>query len=532
MSTVPHNLERVHFSPQTIYCGDCVQILDSFPDNCVDLIYIDPPFNSNRNYEVFWGDTQEQRAFDDRFGDAMAYIEYMRPRVEQLYRVLKPTGSFYYHCDWHASHYIKVMLDEIFGANYFQNEIIWKRTLGSTSSANKFRIQTDSIFYYSKSRKYTFNEQFSHEAVGYAEYIEKNFKYVDEQGRRYRLADLGNPAPRPNLMYEYKGYKHPKNGWAISLEKMKQWDLEGRLHLPKNKDGRIRRKSFASELKGRPVQNLWDDIQAVQSQAKERLGYPTQKPLALLERIINASSNPEDIVLDGFCGCGTALVSAQQLGRRWLGIDISPTSCNVMGQRLEDVCGVKIAKPLMGTEEIANSWNTDSPVYRFSNLPRSREQLRALPGFEFENWAVLQLGQVLQLQGHQVFAKTNQKKVGDLGLDGRIYLADKVSLPVKAGDLPLMAASGISGEKQSYLPIQVKNTDKVGRPEIDKFETALRRDKRQAGFFIGWEFTKDALKEMDRVQKLPETERLYIFPVNVDKLIAEEFNLELLALLK
>ena len=126
MSTVPHTLEPVHFSPQTIYCGDCLEVLAQFPAGCADLIYIDPPFNSNRNYEVFWGDVAEKRAFEDRYGDAQAYIAYMRPRVEQLHRVLKPTGSFYYHCDWHASHYIKVMLDEIFGANHFRNELVWQ----------------------------------------------------------------------------------------------------------------------------------------------------------------------------------------------------------------------------------------------------------------------------------------------------------------------------------------------------------------------------------------------------------------------
>jgi SAM-dependent methyltransferase len=262
---------------------------------------------------------------------------------------------------------------------------------------------------------------------------------------------------------------------------------------------------------------------------RERLGYPTQKPLALLERIIRASSNPGDVVLDAFCGFGTALVAAQQLGRKWMGIDISPTSCNVMGQRLEDVCGLRQAPPTMSAREVEESWNTDKPLYRFSNLPRTREQLRQLPGFEFENWAVLQLGQVLQQQGHSVFAQTNRSKVGDLGLDGRIYLADKVSLPHKPGET-------LFGEKQPYLPIQVKNTDQVGRPDIDKFEAALRRDHRKAGFFIGWEFSRtgknSALPEIERLQKLPEAERLFIFPVRVDRLIAEDFNLELLGLLR
>lgn len=277
-------------------------------------------------------------------------------------------------------------------------------------------------------------------------------------------------------------------------------------------------------------------------------------------RSLLASSNPGDIVLDAFCGCGTALVAAQQLGRKWVGIDISPTSVNVMGKRLEDVCGLRAAPPTMSAREVEDSWNAgrqravDSrqqdqeeqadpaalptanrllptqAYYRFSNLPRTAEQLRALPGFEFENWAVLQLGEVLRGQGHSVFSQTNRSKVGDMGLDGRIYLADKVQLPRTDSDLPLMAASGISGEKQSYLPIQVKNTDKVGRPEIDKFEAALRRDGRSVGFFIGWAFTKDADAEITRLKRLPAAERLLIIPVPVEHLIAESFDSELMYL--
>ncbi len=515
-------MERVHFSPQTIYSGDCLRILDSFPDNCVDLIYIDPPFNSNRNYEVFWGDTQEQRAFDDRFGDAMAYIDYMRPRVEQLYRVLKKTGSFYYHCDWHASHYIKIMLDEIFGFNNFQTEIVWRRSHPKGLATKRMPNNHDTVFLYTVGDDYTWNSQFRSDEES-MEQIGRYYKLIEHgTGRRYRLASLINPNQnRPNLTYEFLGVTRV---WRWTKDRMLKAHKDGR--IVQKKEGTVpAQKLYLDESKGLAVDSIWNDILPVQSQSKERLGYPTQKPLALLDRIINTSSNPGDIVLDAFCGCGTALVAAQQLGRRWLGIDISPTSCNVMGQRLEDVCKVKQAPPLLSAEEVANAWNSEQPLYRFSNLPRDREQLRALPGFEFENWAVLQLGQVLQIQGHQVFAKTNLKKVGDLGLDGRMYLADKVSLPHKEGET-------LFGEKQPYLPIQVKNTKQVGRPDIDKFETALRRDGRKAGFFIGWDFSKDALKEIERIKKLPESERLYIFPVETDQLIAESFNLEFLALLK
>jgi hypothetical protein len=329
---------------------------------------------------------------------------------------------------------------------------------------------------------------------------------------------------------------------------------------------------------------VWTDIAPIGAQARERLGYPTQKPLALLERIIKASSNPGDIVLDAFCGCGTTLVAARNLGRRFVGIDISPSSCNVMGGRLEQVCGLRQAPLSMGVEEIAASWDAGGRAdgragvaarsssgadpgggeersggedksgqgrppsamppsgeemagaavrptvayYHFSNLPRNAEQLRALPGFEFENWAVLQLGEVLRHHGHSIFAQANRSKVGDLGLDGKIYLVTNTSLPVRT-DLPLLAHSGQRGERQPYLPVQVKNKDKVGRPDIDSFAHALERDERAAGFFIGWEFTRDADKEIERLHTAREVK--HVFPVRVQQLIEETFNLELLELM-
>ena len=564
MSTVPHTLEPVHFSPQTVYCGDCLDILPRFPANCVDLIYIDPPFNSNRNYEVFWGDVAEKRAFDDRYGDAMAYIGYMRPRVEQLHRVLKPTGSFYYHCDWHASHYIKVMLDEIFGANFFVNEIVWKRYSSHGNVYSRFGTVTESVFFYRSGTQFTWNQMYGEYDPGY---IEQFFRFVDpETGRRFRAQNTVNPATdRPNLRYEWNGHVRT---WKWTKEKMQQMHDAGRLHY--SSTGYPSLKQYLDEMPGPKLQNLWDDVQSLQTRTNESLGYPTQKPLALLERIIKASSNPGDIVLDAFCGCGTTLVAAQKLKRRFLGIDISPSSCNVMGARLEEVCMMRQAPPSMSAEDVAASWNAGdrlqgtgdsktgagdrkpgdrgqvtgdskaeaglpvtrnlSPVtsyYRFSNLPRTAEQLRALPGFEFENWAVLQLGEVLTHHGHRIFAQANRSKVGDLGLDGKIYLVSNTSLPRKV-DHPLMEKAG-AGEKQPYLPVQVKNKDKAGRPDIDSFAHALSRDERTAGFFIAWDFTSDAYKEVERLHTA--TAPRHIFPVRVQALIAETFDLELLELI-
>ena len=450
-----------------IYCGDNLEQLKKLPDNCVDLIYIDPPFNSNRNYEVFWGETKEKRAFDDRHASTQAYIEFMRPRCVELHRVLKKTGSFYYHCDWHASHYVKIMLDQIFSENQFQNEIIWKRRTGSSQLENRgmYGVCTDSILFYTADKDYTFTTQYSFEAKGYKEYVDKFFRHIDESGRKFRIDNLANPAPRPNLMYEYKGYKSPKNGWAISKEKMEQWDKEGRLYFPKDPNGRIQRKRFLDELKGKPVQNLWDDIEPLSSHNAERLGYPTQKPLALLDRIIKASSNPNDIVLDAFCGCGTALVAAENLGRQWIGIDISPTACRVMAKRMRDVCGMKEDEKLC---RIGRGF-----VVR--DLPWSEKKLRELPPFEFENWAVIALGGI-----------PNKAQVGDMGIDGRIYPVSATPKKVE-GELEFMDV---------WYPIQVKQKDKVGRPDIDSFEAVMMREDRTKGFFVSFDYSGDAMSEI------------------------------------
>ncbi|HEY8668557.1 MAG TPA: site-specific DNA-methyltransferase, partial [Tepidisphaeraceae bacterium] len=325
-----------------IYCGDNLEQLAKLPDACVDLIYIDPPFNSNRNYEVFWGETKEKRAFEDCHASTAAYIDYMRPRCVQLARVLKKTGSFYYHCDWHASHYVKVMLDVIFGENNFHNEIIWKRT-SARSDSHRYNTIHDTIFYYGGGADSVWNPQYQPYDE---EYISEFYTHVDPDGRRWKRGDITSPNPRPNMMYTFKGYPSPPKGWRYSQERLAELDRQGKIHYPKDPKGVPRLKQYLDEMPGVPLQSMWTDIRPLHNLAAERLGYPTQKPLALLERIISASSNPNDIVLDAFCGCGTALVAAQNLGRQWVGIDISPTACRVMAKRLRDVCGMKEGEPL------------------------------------------------------------------------------------------------------------------------------------------------------------------------------------------
>lgn len=430
-----------------IYCGDNLDILQRMPAESVDLVYIDPPFNSNRNYEVFWGDTKEKRAFEDRHESTRAYIEFMRPRCVEMARVLKKTGSFYYHCDWHASHYVKVMLDQIMGESSFINEIVWSYESGGRAT-HHFHRKHDTLFLYSHqadTQKYTFNGDAvsipRNKCASCDTTLEKwnNLKkHVDADGRIFRTITSNGK--------EYQYYDDepviPSDVWHIS-------------HL--------------------------------QQKDPERLGYPTQKPLSLLNRVILASSNKNDVVLDAFCGCGTALVSAQQLGRRWVGIDISPTACRVMSGRLEQVCRLQEGKD-----------------FYVIGLPRSEDQLRKMPHFEFENWAVVALGGV-----------PNKAKVGDMGIDGRIF-------PVSAIDQSTRKQADQFDFMDLWYPVQVKQQDKVGRPDIDKFEAVMTRENRRKGFFVAFDYTRDALQEAESFFK--KQNRL-IVPLTVKKILEDEAEL-------
>lgn len=453
---------------RVVYCGDCLDQLRKLPDHCVDLIYIDPPFNSNRNYEVFWGETKEKRAFEDRHASTQAYIDYMRPRCVELARVLKNTGSFYYHCDWHASHYVKVMLDQILGENNFVNEIVWKRYGAHNDvgqgSKHYGRAHDVLLFYNGGSDDYTWHQLFMPLDP---DYVEETYRHVDEQtGKRFTTTPLTGPGgeAKGNPVFEWNGHTR---AWRVSKETMQRLHDQGELYY--SKTGYARRKLSLEESRGVPVQSIWSDIKALTGSHAERLGYPTQKPLSLLERIINASSNPNDIVLDAFCGCGTALVAAQNLGRQWIGIDISPTACRVMAKRLRDVCKMREDEAL---------WRSGRG-FVVRDLPWTEEKLRAIPPFEFENWAVIALGGI-----------PNKAQVGDMGIDGRIF-------PVSAAPKKRGAAAGELDFMDHWYPIQVKQKDRVGRPDIDAFEAVMMRADRSKGFFVAFDFTADALREID-----------------------------------
>jgi len=324
---------------QIVYCGDCLNQLQKLPDASIDLIYIDPPFNSNRNYKAFWGETKEKQAFVDRYASTQEYIKFMRPRCIELARVLKKTGSFYYHCDWHASHYVKVMLDRILGENNFRSEIIWRRAFSKSFASTSFPNNHDTIFYYGAGGHVTFNRPYvPYDPANLDKKTRNQYCHRTPDGRIYCLDNLTNSNPdRPNLKYEFMGVTKV---WCWTQKRMKDAYEQG--IIIQTKPGSVPRlMRFLDEQKGRPIGTVWIDIPPISSHASERLGYPTQKPLALLERIVAVSSNTNDIVLDAFCGSGTTLIAAEKLKRQWIGIDVSPIACGVMAKRLRDVCKLR-----------------------------------------------------------------------------------------------------------------------------------------------------------------------------------------------
>jgi len=436
-----------------LYFGDNLEILrnrEYFPDECVDLIYLDPPFNSKKDYNILfkensgieseaqikaftdtWHWTQSAEntyhdivvngplnvgkligALHDAIGhnDVMAYLVMMTARLIELHRVLRPKGSLYLHCDPTASHYLKLVLDQIFGPANFRNEIVWKRT-SAHSDPGRYGANIDILLFYTKGERWIWNQIFRpHEQ----EYIAR-FRNKDQDGRLWSDYDLtAKGLSGGGYEYEYKGVK---SLWRCPIETMQQLDAEGRLHF--TKAGGIRLKRYLDENKGTVLQCLWEDIPPINSQARERLGYDTQKPLSLLERIIKASSNDGDIVLDPFCGCGTALIAAQKLKRRWIGIDITHLAINLMRNRLRDTFKIKpdvIGEPvdLAGAKALAHQ-----------------------DRYQFQWWA-------LGLIGARPLGE--KKRGADKGIDGVIQFIDgtdssvrRVVVQVKSGHVGVNA---------------------------------------------------------------------------------------------
>ncbi len=462
-----------------IYCDDNLARLRRFPDECVDLIYLDPPFFSNRNYEVIWGDEAEIRSFGDRWKGGMdVYIDWMEQRLRQMHRVLRSTGSLYLHCDTAASHHLKVALDGIFSGG-FRNEIIWRRT-GSNSAAKRFGPLHQSILYYVKSSAAPFYPVYGPYTDGY---VRDYFTQQDERGR-YRPVLLTGPGRRGGesgkrwraydptaagrrwqpASYVYRKYKEVTGEdlaqWPL-LERLDRLDEAGLIHWARDGGGVPNYKYYLADAPGVALQDIWayqpgtegtvygrpdegidQDVKWLGTKDRERVGWPTQKPEGLLERIIRASSVKGDVVLDPFCGCGTTIAVAERLGREYLGIDISFTAARIMKERLAK----QGAYPVV------------------DGLPMSEADLKALGHYEFQNWVIL-----------QVHGEPSPRKSGDMGIDGRSFMYEE--------------------------PIQVKQMEKVDRPELDKMHAVLSRTGKDVGYVIAFSFTQGAYREAARAKR-------------------------------
>ena len=416
-----------------LYYGDCLDWMQRWDSETVDLVYLDPPFNSNADYNMLYaadgGGDAQFRAFtdtwtwDDAAADRtndflgavgrpahnavvglyrmlgecgmLAYLTYMAERLEECHRLLKPDGSIYLHCDPTASHYLKTLMDGVFGPAQFRNEIVWQRTSAHNDAMHQYPDTSDTLLFYAYPAASFARTVLPHDP----EYVRDKYRYDDGDGRgRYQLDNMTSPKPRPNMMYDWRGWPFPAKGWRYQRETMRKLHDDGRIHYPTKPDGspdhtkRPRLKRYLSEQDGVVLGSVWTDIAPLNSQARERLGYPTQKPLKLLDRIIEASSKPGDLVLDPFCGCGTTVDAARSLDRQWIGIDISSLQIDIMLERLGD---------------------RTIPVYGIPYDLRSAQRFARDDPFGFETWAIDRL---------PGFAP-NTKQVGDGGIDGRATLA-------------------------------------------------------------------------------------------------------------
>ncbi|MEP2771669.1 MAG: site-specific DNA-methyltransferase [Fulvivirga sp.] len=348
--------EEVNGWLNKVFWGDNLQVMSHLLKTYrgqVDLIYIDPPFDSKADYKkkisLKGKDVQsDQTSFEEKqYTDIWNnddYLQFMYERLIILRELLATTGTLFLHCDWHKSHYLRCLLDEVFGSSNFRNEIIWKRKGGSANPNSQFDTSVDTILFYSKTENYNFFGQFTKDTVEAKKYMEERFNSIDENGRNFLKSPIVSPNYRENLIYEYKGFSPPKNGWSISKDLMEKWDAEGKLYFPDNGD-RIYRKIYIDEYKGQPITNLWTDIFVINPVANERLNYPTQKPEALLTRIIQTVTQPDDLVFDCFMGSGTTQSVAMKLGRKFIGADINLGAIQTTTKRLINVAKEIQSKP-------------------------------------------------------------------------------------------------------------------------------------------------------------------------------------------
>ncbi len=460
-----------------LYFGDNLDILrHHIEDESVDLIYLDPPFNSQATYNVLYQEKNgtasaaQIEAFEDTWhwdshtqatyeelvqtapknlsdltqalyqflghNDMMAYLTMMAIRLQELHRVLKPTGSIYLHCDPMASHYLKLVMDAVFDVRNFQSEIIWQRSL-THGGGSKYNAVHDSILFYTKGRTFRWNSQFQEHDESY---IQSHWRSTDPDGRRFQLIVAHGAGQGPPRRFGDRVIEPPKGRhWAWSQDAIDELLAAGRIVYTKT--GMPRQKVYLDESRGKPLTDVWSDILPINSMARERLGYQTQKPEALLERIIQGSTNEGDIVLDPFCGCGTSIAVSERLHRRWIGIDITHLAVTLMKRRLEDHFG------------------DDLSPYEVIGDPKDlggAEVLASQDKFQFEWWA-------LDLVGAR--PAQDKKKGADTGIDGFMYFFDDDS------------------GKAKQVVVQVKGGT-VHSSQIRDLKGVLDREKAAIGVFV------------------------------------------------
>ena len=467
-----------------LFYGDNLQILrEQIADESVDLIYLDPPFNSKRDYNLLfktpkghesdaqitafedtwhWGGQaqdefreiakcrntdvaemmQALRAFLGE-NDMMAYLTMMANRLLEMHRVLKPTGSLYLHCDPTASHYLKIVLDGVFGKENFRNEIVWRRS-GAHNDSKRYGANHDVVFFYTKANRWTWNPQFSAYSDGY---IEGNYRYKDENGRLFRVSDMTANKAGGDVSYDWitpdgrvvKPYKG--RYWAYSKENMKQMEERGQIYY--RTTGMPMLKHYLEEMPGVPLQTFWDEPSPIISGSPERLGYPTQKPLALLERIIKASSNEGDIVLDPFCGCGTALDAAQKLKRNWIGIDINHLAVSLIEKRLKNRYPELAKKGAFSIEGVPQDF-------------AGARDLAERDKHQFQLWACA----LVNVQPYR-----GGKKGADQGNDGMGFIE-------------------VAKSKTEKVLVSVKGGEHIGASMIRDLKGTVEREKAAIGLFV------------------------------------------------
>ena len=480
-----------------LYYGDNLDVLRRHVDDeSVDLVYLDPPFKSSQEYNLLFAErdgsqaASQIKAFEDTWhwdedaarayedvvergekasdamqafrrllgdNDMMAYLAMMAPRLIELKRVMRETATLYLHCDPTASHYLKVLLDAIFGVVNFRNEIIWQRTSAHANVINKFAAVHDVLLRYTRSNSFTWNQPY---APYEPEYVEMFFDQVGDDGRHYSRRDLTAAMSRASSgqIYEWRGITPPPSRcWAMTKARMDNLQATGRIHWPKKEGGMPRLKLYPEDMPGVPLKDMWTDIKIMHNLSAERLGYPTQKPEALLDRIITASSNEGDTILDPFCGCGTTVATAQKLNRRWIGIDITHLAITLIRSRLTDTFAGTLKYEVIG-----------EPV----SIPDAAK-LAADDPYQFQWWA-------LGLVGAR---PVEEKKGADKGIDGRIYFhvgdgkTRQIILSVKAGHVSrahVHELRGVVDREKAEMGVLISFEEPTG---------PMRQEATSAGFY-------------------------------------------------